>query len=343
MRAIAIREHGGPEVLREEELPTPEAGPGQVLVRIDAVALNHLDLWVRRGLPGLRLTYPHLLGCDMAGTVAALGPGAAGPAPGSKVVVNPGISCGRCRECLLGRDNLCREYGILGEHLSGGYAEYIAVPAANVIPRPANLTAPEAAAYPLTMLTAWQMLVRKAQVQPGETVLVLGAASGVGTAAVQIAKLFGARVIATSTSDAKLERARAIGADDTINTQSRDLVEGVRELTGKRGADVVFEHIGRELFAKAILSCAKGGRIVTCGATTGFDPIVDLRHIFFRQISILGSTMGSKGDLHDVTAHIAAGRLKPIVDRVLPFGEAANAHRLLEDRSQFGKIVLSMT
>lgn len=342
MRAITLREHGSPDVLKLEELPMPEAGPGQVLVRVEAVALNHLDLWVRRGLPGLRLTYPHLLGADIAGEIAAVGPGLPTLSAGARIIVNPVVSCDRCRECLSGRHNLCRDFGILGEHVSGGYAEYLVVPASNVLARPANLSAEEAAAFPLTMLTAWQMLVKKAQVQPGETVLVLGAASGVGTAAVQIAKLFGARVIATATSDAKLEHARKLGADDTINTTSRDLVEAVRELTGKRGADVVFEHIGRELFAKAILSCAKGGRLVTCGATTGYDPIIDLRHIFFRQISILGSTMGGKGDLHEVTAHVAAGRLKPVVDRVLPLAQASEAHKLLEDRAQFGKIVLSL-
>jgi NADPH:quinone reductase-like Zn-dependent oxidoreductase len=193
------------------------------------------------------------------------------------------------------------------------------------------------------MLTAWQMLVTKAQVRPGETVLVLGAASGVGTAGVQIAKLLGARVIGTATSDEKLSRVRALGADDTINTESSELVEAVRGLTDKRGADVVFEHVGRALFAQAILACARGGRLVTCGATTGYDPVIDLRHIYFRQISILGSTMGSKGDLFDVCAHVGAGRLRPVVDRVLPLGDAREAHRLLAERQHFGKIVLSNT
>jgi NADPH:quinone reductase-like Zn-dependent oxidoreductase len=228
MRAVTIRQHGGPEVLIEEELPDPQPGPGQVRVRVEAVAMNHLDIWVRQGLPGLKLHYPHILGCDIAGEIDVIGDGVTGVSVGQKIVVNPGVSCGRCRECLLGRDNLCRDYGILGEHRDGGYADYLVIPVANVLPRPPNLSVAEAAAFPLTMLTAWQMLVRKAQVMPGETVLVLGAASGVGTAAVQIAKLLGARVIATATSDDKLERARGLGADDGINTQREDLVEGVR-------------------------------------------------------------------------------------------------------------------
>ncbi len=341
MRAVTLRRHGGPEVLEIEELPTPEPGPCQVLVRVEAVALNHLDLWVRRGLPNLKLHYPHIPGSDITGEIAALGPGASGTV-GQKVVVNPGVSCGRCRECLQGRDNLCREYAILGEHISGGCADYLAVPVANVLPRPPNLDAFQAAAFPLTMLTAWHMLAVKARVQPGETVLVLGASSGVGTAAVQIARLFGARVIATATSDEKLARARTLGADEGINTEKEDLVDAVRKLTGKRGVDVVFEHVGKALFAKAIQACARGGRLVTCGATTGFDPTIDLRHVFFRQIAILGSTMGSKGDLHDLVQHLTAGRLTPVVDRVLPLAQVREAHELLEGRAQFGKIVLSL-
>jgi NADPH:quinone reductase-like Zn-dependent oxidoreductase len=342
MRVVTLHKHGGPEVLGFEDWPIPEPGPGEVLVRVEAVALNHLDLWVRKGLPGLKLEYPHILGSDVAGEVVALGHGVADIPVGQKIIVNPGMSCGRCRECLSGRDNFCRQYGILGEHLRGGYAELIVVPAANVVARPANLSVAEAAAFPLATLTAWQMLVERARVQPGETVVVLGAGSGVGTAGVQIAKLLGAHVIATATSDAKLERVRALGADDVINTVSEDLVEGVRRRTGKRGADVIFEHIGKALFAKAILACARGGRIVTCGATSGHDATIDLRHIFFRQIDILGSTMGSKGMMYDIIVHIAAGRLRAVVDRVLPFSQVRAAHELLEDRQQFGKIVLSL-
>jgi NADPH:quinone reductase-like Zn-dependent oxidoreductase len=343
MKAVVLREHGGIDKLRLEDLPTPEPGPGQILVRVQAVSLNHLDLWIRAGIPGLKLHYPHILGADISGVVDRLGAGVTEPAPGTPVIVNPGISCMRCRECLSGRDNLCREYGILGEHTGGGYCEYIAVPAANVVPRPTNLSPTESAAWPLTMLTAWQMLVKKARVLPGETVVVLAAGSGVGTAGVQIAKLLGARVIATATSDAKLERARALGADEAINTEKQDLVDAIKKLTDRRGADVFFEHVGKALWSKVILATCKGGRIVTCGATSGYDAMTDLRHIYFRQISILGSTMGAKGDMYDILPHIASGRLKPVVDRVLPLAEAGEAHRLLEDRAQFGKIVLHVS
>ncbi len=342
MHAVVIREHGGVDKLLHEELPAPAAGPGEVLVEIEAVALNHLDLWVREGMPGLKLGYPHILGSDIAGVVAGVGPGVRGIAEGEKVILNPGLSCMRCRECLSGRDNLCRDYAILGEHVSGGYAQLISVPATNIVPRPTNLSPVEAAAFPLTMLTAWQMLVRKARVLPGETVVILAAGSGVGSAGVQIAKLLGARVIATATSDAKLARARELGADETINTETHDLVDAVKALTGKRGAEVIFEHVGKALWAKAILACARGGRIVTCGATTGAVAETHLGHVFFRQLTILGSTMGSKGDMYDIIPHMQSGRLKPVVDRVLPLAQAAEAHRLLEDRAQFGKIVLQV-
>jgi NADPH:quinone reductase-like Zn-dependent oxidoreductase len=340
MKAVTLRAHGGPEVLRVEELPEPEAGPGEVRVRVRAVAMNHVDLWVRRGLPHLKLQYPFLLGADVAGTVDALGPGVTGLAVGDEIVVNPGHSCGRCRECLSGRDNLCRHFELMGEDRPGGYAEKIVVPQVNVVPRPASLAAEQAAAVPVTFLTAWQMLTRKAPVRPGDDVLVIAAGSGVGTAAVQIAKLHGARVIATASSDDKLARARALGADETINHATADLVAEVRRLTGKRGVDIVFEHVGAEVWPKVILCAARGGRIVTCGATSGFDARTDLRHVFFRQLEILGSTMAPKGDLYPILAHVAAGRLKPVIDRVMPLEQAAEAHRLLEERRPFGKIVL---
>ena len=340
MKAVTLHQHGGPEVLRVEELPEPIAGPGEVRVRVQAVAMNHVDLWVRRGMPHLKLRYPFLLGADVAGVVDALGPGVAGLQVGDEIVVNPGHSCGRCRECLSGRDNLCRHFELMGEDRPGGYAEKIVVPSVNVVPRPAGLDAAQAAAVPVTFLTAWQMLTRKAPVRPGDDVLVMAAGSGVGTAAVQIAKLHGARVIATASSDEKLERARALGADETINHASGDLVAEVKRLTGKRGVDIVFEHVGAEVWPKVILCAARGGKIVTCGATSGFDARTDLRHVFFRQLEILGSTMAPKGDLYPILAHVAAGRLKPVVDRVMPLVEAAEAHRLLEQRKPFGKLVL---
>lgn len=343
MEAVVLREHGGPEVLQRESIERPEPGPGQVRVAVKAVALNHLDIWVRRGGPAFHLEYPHRLGSDVAGVVDAFGPGTApgGLAVGDRVVLNPGLSCSRCQSCLSGADNLCPEYRILGENTQGGYAEYLVVPVQNLAPYPHGLSYEEAASVLLPFLTAWQMLVRKAQVRPGEVVLVHGAGSGVGVAAVQICKLLGARVIATAGSEDKLSQARALGADHTIDYVNGDFVAEVRGLTLKRGVDVVFEHVGGETFARSIKVTRNGGRIVTCGATSGFTPAIDLRHVFFRQIQILGSTMGSKGDLFEVLKHVVDGRLRPVVHTVMPLADAAGAHRLLEARQAFGKVVLT--
>jgi len=341
MRAVVLRQHGGPEVLAVEDLPEPRAGAGQVRVRVAAVAVNHLDIWVRNGLPHLKLEYPFRLGADVAGTVDAIGEGVSGVAVGDEVVVNPGHSCGRCRECLSGRDNLCRWFRLMGEDISGGYCEQIVVPAQNVVAKPKSLSFTDAAALPTTFLTAWQMLTRKAPVKPGDDVLVMAAGSGVGVAAVQMAKLHGARVIATASTDEKLARARQLGADETINHASQDLVAEVKRLTGKRGVDIIFEHVGAEVWPKLILSLTRGGRIVTCGATSGWDARTDLRHVFFRQLEILGSTMGPKGDLFPILDLVGAGRLKPVVDRIMPLAASQEAHRLLQDRAIFGKIVLT--
>jgi len=340
MKGVVIRAHGGPEVVNVEELPDPAPGPGQVVVAVKAAALNHLDIWVRKGWPGLKLSFPHVLGSDMAGLVEAVGPGVDGVKAGDAVVVNPSLGCGRCERCLSGEENLCRRFAILGEHVSGGQAEKLAVPARNVLPKPARLSFEEAAAVPLTFMTAWHALVARARVRPGETVLVHAAGSGVGVAAVQIAKLFGARVIATAGSDAKLEKARGLGADEVVNYETQDFVQEVRRLTDKRGVEVVFEHVGKKTWERSILAAAIGGRIVTVGATTGYDPLTDLRHVFFRQLSILGSTMGTAGELAEVLRFVGEGKLRPVVDRVLPLGEVRKAQGLLADRAQFGKIVL---
>jgi NADPH:quinone reductase-like Zn-dependent oxidoreductase len=281
-----------------------------------------------------------VLGSDVAGVVEAVGEAVAGVAPGDEVVVNPSLGCGRCERCLAGRENLCRRFVILGEHVSGGQAERLAVAADHVLPKPANLSFEQAAAVPLTFMTAWHALVRRAGVRLGETVLVHAAGSGVGVAAVQIAKLLGARVIATAGSDAKLEKARGLGADHVVNYETQDFVQEVRKLTEKRGVEVVFEHVGKTTWEKSLLAAGVGGRIVTVGATTGYDPPTDLRHVFFRQLSILGSTMGTAGDLVEVLRFVGEGKLRPVVDRVLPLGEARAAQGLLADRQQFGKIVL---
>jgi NADPH:quinone reductase-like Zn-dependent oxidoreductase len=340
--AVVLRTHGGPEVLLRETIDLPEPGPREARVRVRAVAVNHLDMWVRRGLPNLRLEYPHRLGADIVGEVDALGPGARGPRVGDKVVVAPAMSCGVCERCLSGQDNLCRQYAILGEHTQGGYSRHVVVPDANLLPYPGDLPFTEVAAVPLVFLTAWQMLVDKAGVRPGQAVLVQAAGSGVSSAAIQIAKLHGARVIATTGSDAKAERAKALGADHVVNYATQDFVQEVKRLTGKRGADIVVEHVGGEVMAKSVLAAANGGRIVTCGATAGHEPKIDLRHVFFRQVEILGSTMGSRGSLFAILEHVRTGALRPVVDRVLPLWDAREAHRALEAREAFGKIVLAV-
>lgn len=340
MRAVVVGRHGGPEVLEEAEVPDPIPGPSEVRVRVRATALNHLDIWVREGLPQLRVPLPHILGSDVAGVVDEVGSHVEGAEVGQEVILQPGLSCMRCEACLSGRDNLCRSYKILGEHVHGGYAEFVSVPAANLLPKPASLSWEEAAAAPLAFLTAWEMLVRRAELRAGETVLVQAAGSGVGSAAVQIARLFGATVIATASSEEKLEKARELGADHGIDYTEKDVVAEVRRITGKRGVDVVFDHVGKSTWEGSVRSLADGGRLVTCGATTGYDVGVDLRHLFYRKLSLLGSTMGSKGDLHRIVGLLGEGKLRPVVDRVFPLSEAKEAHGLLEQRGQFGKVVL---
>src|SRR5262245_34481156 len=343
MHAALFRRHGGPEVMEVGDVPTPTPRPRQVQVRVTAAPRNHIDLWLRTGMPAMLLALPHVMGGDVCGTVAALGAGARGVAEGDRVLVNPGLSCGHCAACLAGRDTFCPEYRLLGEQEWGGQAEYVVVPAANLVPVP-RATVPlddaELAAIPITFITVWHMLVERAQIRQGETVLVLAAGSGVGTAAIQIAKLWGARVIATASTDEKLAAARGLGADETINHAKDDIVAEVKRLTGRRGADIVVEHVGAATFAKSVVACARGGRIVLCGATAGYEPVLNLRHVFWRQLSILGSTMASKARLFEVVALCAERRLRPVVDRVLPLADVAAGHRVLESRTAFGKVVL---
>ena len=342
MRAALFRQHGGPEVMEVGEVPEPTAGPGEVQVHVKAAALNHIDLWMRRGLPSMRIALPHIPGGDVCGVVSALGDGVSGVKEGDRVVLNPGLTCGRCRECLGGRDNLCASFQMLGEHTQGGMAEKVVVPVANLVPAPANMDDASLAAVPITFITVWHMLVDNARVTPGETVLVLGAGSGVGVAAIQIAKLFGAHVIAAASSPGKLAAARALGADDTINYVADELVAEVKRLTNRRGADIVVEHTGAATFPKSVVACARGGRIVTCGATDGFEAALNLRHVFWRHLSILGSTLAPKSCLFAVVDRLEAGQLKAVVDRVLPLAEVRDGHRVLEARQAFGKIVMTM-
>jgi NADPH:quinone reductase-like Zn-dependent oxidoreductase len=342
MKAIVFTAHGGPEVLKYTDAPEPVVRPNEVLVRVKACALNHLDLWVRRGIPGVPFPLPHILGSDISGEIAQIGADVSTVRVGQKVVLAPGVSCGKCAFCVAGQDNRCRQFTNLGYMIDGGCAEFARAPEVNCLPYPENLTFEEAASIPLVFQTAWHMLLSRAELQPGEDVLVLGAGSGVGSAAIQIAKFFGARVIVTASSDDKLQKAKQLGADHLINHKSQKIRDEVRRITNKRGVDVVFEHVGTATWDDSLASLAAGGRLVTCGATTGYDAKVDLRFLFSRQLSLLGSYMGTKSELFSVMRLVASGRFKPIVDRVFPLAEAAAAHTYLESSSQFGKVVLKV-
>jgi len=341
MKAVVVYEHGGIDKLKYEEISEPEVRANEVLVQVKACAMNHLDVWVRKGLPHLKLKYPHVLGSDVAGVVAKVGEDVRGLEIETPVLVSPGITCGICLYCLSGRDNLCREYRILGEDRSGGCGEYVSVPKENILPMPKNLSFEEAASIPVVFLTAWHMLVARAQIKMGETVLVHAAGSGVGIAAIQIAKLFGATVITTAGTDEKLEKAKTLlGADYGINYRENDFLSEVRKITEKRGVDIIVDHTGDVNWEKNIRALAMGGRMVICGSTSGYEGKTDIRHVFFRRLSILGSTMGSKGDLFEIVKQFESGRLKPVIYKVLPMSQAAEGHRLIENRDVFGKIVL---
>jgi NADPH:quinone reductase-like Zn-dependent oxidoreductase len=342
MKAIRFHGHGGPEVLQLEEAPEPALRGNEVLVRVKACALNHLDLWVRRGLPNVPIPLPHIPGSDVAGEVAKIGADVTTVKVGQKVVLAPGVTCGKCAACLAGVDNRCRQFTNLGYVIDGGCAEFVKCPEVNCLTYPENLSWEQAAGVPLVFQTAWHMLVGRAELQPGEDVLILGAGSGVGSAAIQIAKFLGARVIATAGTDEKLTKARELGADFTINHKTQKIRDEVRRVTNKKGVEVVFEHVGTATWDESMGSLALAGRLVTCGATTGFDAKVDLRFLFSRQLSLMGSYMGTKSELYTVMKLIAAGRLRPIVDRVFPLAEARAAHEYLESGGQFGKVVLKV-
>jgi NADPH:quinone reductase-like Zn-dependent oxidoreductase len=339
MKAVRLHEFGAPEVLRYEDVSDPQTRKDQVLVRVKACALNHLDLWVRKGLPGVKL--PHILGSDIAGEIAAVGEYITGFQPGQRVLLVPMHFCNRCSACVAGRQNLCREFTVLGNGVDGGNCELIAVPAVNVIPIPDILDFNQAASVPLVFLTAWHMLVGRAGIRPGQIVLVLGASSGVGIAAIQIAKLFRAVVITTAGDERKLEKGKALGADFAIDHYKQKISQEVRKITNREGVDIVVEHVGTATWEESMKSLKPGGTIVTCGATTGFNAAFDLRFLFSRQLSFLGSYMGTMGELYEVLGHVFAGRLKPVVDRMFPLSEARAAHEYMEKSQMFGKIVLN--
>jgi len=345
MKAVRFHEHGGPEVLRVEEVPRPEPGPGEALVEVKAVGLNHLDLWMRRGLPGLKIEMPHIGGSDFTGVVRALGPGvtrlagAAAPKEGQRVIGYPLAGYGGVPH-FLADDPPPGAFSIIGEQTNGACCEFICVPFSNLLPLPDSLSFEEGAAVPIVFITAWRMLTERAGLRAGETLLVQGAGSGVGTAAIQIGKLLGARVIAATSTADKAARARALGADEVINYREESISGRVRELTGREGAHVVLEHVGEATWEESVKSAAYHGRIVICGATTGFQGKTNLTVLFAKQLSLLGSTMGSLPSFKKVLGFLAKGRLRPVVDRVLPLEECRRGHEILEAGEQFGKIVL---
>ena len=340
MKAVRFHQHGGPEVLKYEDAPDPKIQANEVLVKVKACALNHLDIWLRGGVRRWQLALPHIVGSDIAGEVAEVGSLVARLKPGDRVLLSPGISCGQCEACFKGLDSACRNYTLFGVMVDGGYAEYVKSPEMNVIPIPGDLSFDEAAAVPLVYTTAWHMLFTRADLKPGEDVLVIGAGSGVGTAAIQICKLVGARVIASAGADWKLEKARELGADEVINHSRQSVSEEVKRLTAKRGVDVVFEHVGAAVWEDCFESLATYGRLVTCGTTSGSEVKLNLQNLYGRQRSILGSFMGGKGELMDALKLIGQRRLKAVIDSTFPLQDAAEAQKKMESRNFFGKILL---
>jgi NADPH:quinone reductase-like Zn-dependent oxidoreductase len=340
MKAVRFHEHGGIDVLKYEDAPEPKIQANEVLVKVRACALNHLDIWLRVGVRRWTLPMPHIVGSDIAGEVAEVGALVTRVKPGEPVLLCPGISCGQCEACFKGLDSACRSYTLFGVMVDGGYAEYVKSPEMNVVPIPGDLNFDEAAAVPLVFLTAWHMLFARAGLKPGEDVLVIGAGSGVGMAAIQIAKLVGARVIATAGAGWKLEKARALGADEVINHSQQSIAEEVKRLTDKRGVDIVFEHVGAAVWEDCFESLATYGRLVTCGTTSGPEVKLNLQNLYGRQRSILGSFMGSKAELLEALKLIGQRKLKAVIDSAFPLQEAAAAQSKMESRDFFGKILL---
>jgi NADPH:quinone reductase-like Zn-dependent oxidoreductase len=342
MKAVYLTEHGGIEQLTYGDLQDPIPQANEVVVHVHACGLNHMDIWLRRGLPFLKVSFPFILGMDIAGEVAAVGAGVEDLPIGTRVVINPGVSCGRCPHCLAGRDNLCARYQMIGEQIPGGYAQLVKIPAQNLVPLPAEVSFEAAACIPVVFSTAWNMVFEKAQVRPGEWVLIQAGGSGVGSAAIQLAKMMGATVITTAGSDEKLAQARSLGADYGVNYTTQDFLHAVRRITNKRGVDVVIEHLGGEVWERSLLCLVSGGRLISCGATLGHHVKTDLRHVFFRNLKILGATMASKARLLTIIQLVQAGKLQPVLDRVLPLQQAREAHQALEQHRQFGKLVLAV-
>ncbi len=343
MKAVIMREFGAPDVLRYEDVPEPSIKRDEVLIRVSYTSINHLDIWVRTGLTAYGTKLPHILGCDISGIIVDKGEDVKEFNAGDRVIVDPGIRCMRCEFCLSGRDNICRTFGIVGATVSGGYREYVAFPARDIIKIPDNTPLDVSAAFPLTYMTSWHMLVNRAKITPGERILIVGGTSGIGIAALQISRLTGMEIIATAGSDDKLEFLKRNGADYIINHEREDIYERVKEFTGGEGVDVVFEHVGPSIFEKALRVLKKGGRLVTCGATRGPEVRLDLRYLFSRELTIMGSIMGTRSEHLRITGLVGKGLLKPVIDSVYPLKDTRDAHKRIEERRHIGKILLRVS
>lgn len=341
MKAVYFNQHGGPEVLTYGDFDTPEPGPGEVQVEIKAIGVNRADLWMRSGLPGLKLEMPHIPGGDGAGVVSAAGEGVSDFAIGDRVVINGTLSCGHCEACLAGQDNQCRTGGVLGEARRGSYVETIVLPPRQLLKIPDHVAFEEAAAASLVYLTAYHSLITKGDLKPGETVLIVGAGGGVNTASIQIAKLTGATVYVVGSSDNKLAQAKELGADHTINRHAEDWGKAIFKMTNRRGVDVVVDNVGQATWMTSLRALTRGGRMLVVGNTSGYDIQLDSRYIFAKHLSIIGSTMSTQADFRRVMEMVFAGKLMPVIDCILPLEQAAKAHQMLEQSEVFGKIVLT--
>lgn len=344
MKAVVFEEHGGIEKLQYKDVPDPKPSSGEVLIRVKAAGCNFNDIWARRGLPGMKVSLPHISGSDVSGIVAEVGSTVSGINVGDEVVIHPGVSCRKCEFCVSAREYFCRNYKIYGFQtgpLDGGDAEYVKVPEVNVLPKPKNLSFEEAASFPLVLLTVWHMLVTRARTKAGDDVLIWGAAGGLGTIAVQVAKLFGAKAIACVGSEDKAEAVKKIGASEVVNHAKQDVVSEVRRITNRRGVNIVFEHTGAATWERSVQSLAWGGTIVVCGATSGFDAKTDLRFLWNKQLNFLGCHMGTKSELIEALRFVEAGLIRPVIHTVLPLEKAAAAQQTMEDRQAIGKIILT--
>ncbi|MHC4118611.1 MAG: zinc-binding dehydrogenase [Planctomycetota bacterium] len=344
MRAALIREHGGPDRVRVEQVPEPKCAEDEVILEVRSAGLNHLDIWVRKGRGGDRLSEPHILGSDAAGVVIAAGERAHGVSVGDEVVLNPGLSCGGCDYCNRGQQSECVSFGIVGLSRPGTFAERVAVPASNVCPKPSHMSFHEAGAFVLSHLTAWRMLMTRAQLKPGQTVLIHGIGGGVALCALQLAKLAGAEVIVTSSSDEKLQRASGIGADHTINYRTvKDVARCAKDITSGVGVDIIVDTVGAATWPIDFSTARRGGKIVLCGVTSDAEAVTDLRTLYWNQLTIMGSTMGSHEDFHQMVKAVARAKIRPVIDSVAPLENVTDAMGKMESAEQFGKLVLEVS